>query len=263
MIGRIVVTLLMTMGIVVVGETTSVSADNTRPTAGRGSSQSQFWVKLRVNTNSRHRPTGVQHADRSPTSTANAGPTNQLPTLLYLFGSGLQSMCGGGRAVVACPATAADPPGAVPPQVTPGLVLTALRRIGLPGVQARTQPEDKTLVNFPTIFYADPRLVSRTVTLLGRRVQIVATPQSFTWHYGDGTSTRTSEPGAPYPATDITHNYKDAHVTVRTSVDVAYGGRFRVGSGEWQTIPGSVTIAGPLAPLRVSEATAVLSGNYQ
>jgi hypothetical protein len=93
-------------------------------------------------------------------------------------------------------------------------------------------------------------------------VQVVATAQSFRWHFGDGTSTTTTEPGAPYPAMDITHRYTDAHVTVRASVDVAYTGRFRVGDGAWQTIPGSVTIAGPSAPLRVSEATAMLSGDY-
>ena len=255
-------TILCALSIMVFGTVAGhpALADETRI---RAEAQSDFYS---LSGNLRH---ASRHSSKPPPAAAKISPANsptsttELPTLLYLFGSGLQSMCGGGRAVVACPATAADPPAAAPPQVTPGLVLTALRRIGLPGVQARTEPEDKTLVNFPTIFYADPRLVSRTVTLLGRRVQIVATPQSFTWHYGDGTSTRTSEPGAPYPATDITHNYKDAHVTVRTSVDVAYGGRFRVGSGEWQTIPGSVTIAGPLAPLRVSEATAVLSGNYQ
>jgi hypothetical protein len=35
-----------------------------------------------------------------------------------------------------------------------------------------------------------------------------------------------------------------------------------VGGGAWQDIPGVVTIAGPPAPLRISEASGVLSGNY-
>ncbi len=142
------------------------------------------------------------------------------------------------------------------------MVLTALQRIGLPALRVRTQPEDKTLVNFATNFYARPRTFTRAVTLLGRRVQIRATPGSYTWHYGDGSSSSSHEPGAPYPALDITHDYTDAHVTVRTSVDVTYTARFRVGGGAWQTIPGSVTITGPASPLRVSEATAVLSGEY-
>ena len=148
------------------------------------------------------------------------------------------------------------------PQVTPGLVLTELRRIGLPSLQARTQPRDKTLVNFATIFYAEPQTFTRTLTLLGQSVDVEATPTSFTWHYGDGSSGTTSTPGAPYPAKDVTHSYTDAHTTVQPSVDVTYSARFRVGNGTWQTIPDTVTIAGPAGTLRISEATAVLSGEY-
>jgi hypothetical protein len=146
--------------------------------------------------------------------------------------------------------------------VTQAVVLTALRRIGLPSLRARTQPQGKTLVNFATIFYTRPQAFTRTVTLLGRRVQIHATPSSFLWHYGDGAGDTTATPGAPYPAKDVTHYYAQAHRTVQTSVDVTYSAQFRVGNGAWQTIPGAVTIAGPTAPLRISEATAVLSGNY-
>ena len=142
-------------------------------------------------------------------------------------------------------------------------MLTALRRIGLPSLEARTQPRDKTLVNFATIFYADPQTFTRTLTLLGQSVDVEATPTSFTWHYGDGTSATTSTAGAPYPAKDITHNYTDAHTTVSPSVDVTYSARFRVGNGGWQAIPDTVTIAGPASSLRISEATAVLSGDYQ
>ncbi len=181
--------------------------------------------------------------------------------LLLQFGSGANAVCGGGRAAVACPQTPAAPP-PQQPQVTEGVVLTALRRIGLPSLRARTQPEGKTLVNFATIFYTRPQAFTRTVTLLGQRVQIHATPSSFRWHYGDGSSGTTATPGAPYPAKDVTHNYARAHRTVQTSVDVTYTARFRVGNGAWQTIPGAVTIAGPPSPLRISEATAVLSGNY-
>jgi hypothetical protein len=180
--------------------------------------------------------------------------------MLYAFGSGANARCGSGRTLVSCPQALAT--ATARPQVTQGVVLTALRRIGLPSLQAHTQPEGKTLVNLATIFYTRPHAFTRTVTLLGQRVQIHATPSSFRWHYGDGSVGTTSTPGAPYPAKDVTHSYADAHRTVQTSVDVTYTARFRVGNGGWQTIPGAVTIAGPTSPLRVSEATAVLSGNY-
>ena len=93
-------------------------------------------------------------------------------------------------------------------------------------------------------------------------MQIQATPEMFTWHYGDGTSASTTSPGARYPAMDVTHEYLDAHITVHTSVDATYTAQFRVGNGGWQPIPGAVTITGPPSPLRISEATALLSGDY-
>ncbi len=91
---------------------------------------------------------------------------------------------------------------------------------------------------------------------------MVAQPTAFTWHHGDGTTAASTTPGAPYPAKDVTYDYTDAHITVQTSVDVTYSARFRVGNGGWQTIPDTVTIAGPATPLRIAEATAVLSGQY-
>jgi hypothetical protein len=200
---------------------------------------------------------------RGLSSFAVCGGTQALCTMSATVSNG--QIFGGGRAPTGCTpaqATAAAAGPAPLPQVTPGLVLTALRRIGLPSATARTQPKDKTLVNFATIFYARPEAVTRTLTLLGRQVQVEASPRSFVWHYGDGATSTTASPGAPYPAKDITHEYTDAHVTVQTSVDVSYSGRFRVGGGAWQDIPGIVTIAGPSAPLRISEASGVLSGNY-
>jgi hypothetical protein len=74
------------------------------------------------------------------------------------------------------PPTVADAPEPPQPVVTPALVLNAIRQIGLPSLEAVTQPEDKTLVNFETIFYTDPQQFTQTVTLLGQSVEIEATP---------------------------------------------------------------------------------------
>jgi hypothetical protein len=148
------------------------------------------------------------------------------------------------------------------PEVTPGLVLEALRRMGLPAIRTHTQPEDKTLVNFDTIFYAEPTTFQRTITLLGQRVDVEAAPARFTWRPGDGNVHTTTTPGRPYPAKDVTHRYERAHRTVQASVDVTYTARFRVGGGAWQDIAETVTISGPPTPLRVAEATPVLSGEY-
>jgi hypothetical protein len=233
-------------------------------------------VKLKAHTRSEHHLSSARPRQLSSRNIGSSGlyyrPSQQLTEVseagfdglptgkVYDTGDGLE-YCTGGRFAECTPIAPVAAPAALP-QVTPGMVLTAMRSVGLPSLQAHTQPADKTLVNFPTIFYASPQGFTRTVTLLGRPVEIRATARSFTWHYGDGTTATTARPGAPYPAMDVTHSYTDAHTTVLTSVDVTYSGEFRVGGG-WQAIPGTVTIAGPTAPLRVSEATAVLSGTYQ
>ena len=149
------------------------------------------------------------------------------------------------------------------PTVTPALVLTELRRIGLPALEAKTQPEGKTLVNFETIFYTEPEPFTPTISLLDQRVDVEATPSSYTWHHGDGTSASTVSPGARYPTQDVIHEYTDAHTTVSPRVDVTYTARFRVNGGAWQDIPETVTITGPGGSLRIAEATAVLSGDYR
>lgn len=146
--------------------------------------------------------------------------------------------------------------------MTPALVLNEIRRIGLPTLEAMTQPEGKTLVNFDTIFYTEAQPFSATVTLLGQRVDIVAEATEYTWHHGDGTVATTADPGAPYPAKDITYRYTDANTTVQARVDVTYTARFRVNGGAWQSIDETLTITGPETALQITEARAALSGNY-
>lgn len=214
--------------------------------------------------------TGIRHAYIKPSACADMRDLAVCGGTASLCQRGLTivngEFGGGGRAPndpcpVAQPAAAGAGPAPLP-QVTPGVVLTAIRRIGLPALTAYTQPEGKTLVNFPTIFYTRPQPYTRTLTLLGQAVHITATPTSYTWHYGDGGTATTSTPGARYPAQDITHEYRHAHVTVQTSVDVSYTATFTVGGGPARTIPGAVTVTGPSTPLRISEATPVLSGNH-
>jgi hypothetical protein len=156
----------------------------------------------------------------------------------------------------------AQPEAFEPPTVTPGMVLSELRRVGLPALEIEIQPETKTLVNFDTIFHTDPRPVDVDLTILGQAVQVRASPRSYVWQFGDGSSVTTGTPGAPYPSKEIVHRYLDADVTVEPSVSVVYGARFRVGGGAWQDVDGTVTIPGPPEGLRVVEAVGVLSGEH-
>jgi hypothetical protein len=89
------------------------------------------------------------------------------------------------------------------PVVTPGDVLNALRRVGLPSMSVQAPPE--TFVNYETVLYTRAEAFARTVNLLGFTVDIEATPSRFRWDYGDGATETTTTAGRPYPATDITH----------------------------------------------------------
>ena len=154
-----------------------------------------------------------------------------------------------------CPATLA-----APPEVTPGLVLRAFRRIPLPASELVVQPPGgRTLVNFETNFYTEQGEFTRVVRLLGRRVVLRIWPESFTWVYGDGSSERTSSAGSPYPDLEITHRYLErGRVAVR--VDTTYAAEFRVGGGPWRGVDGTVTIPGEAEGLRVVTARPVLVG---
>ena len=153
------------------------------------------------------------------------------------------------------------PQAAPQPQVTDALVLQAVRRFGLPRLTVQVQPSDETLVNFDTIFYAEPPSWARTVQLLGFTVDVEATPTVYDWRFGDGETATTQTPGAPYPAKDITHAYTDAGVKVQPRVDTAYAIRYRVDGGSWQTITETIPAAGLPVSLRIREATPVLVGD--
>lgn len=145
------------------------------------------------------------------------------------------------------------------PDITPGDILRATRTIGLPGLTVRTQPGTQTLVNIETIFYAQPQPFRRSVALLDHEVDLVATPTTYRWIHGDGTTSVTTRPGKPYPAMDVTHRYEEPADSVQPRVDVAYQVRYRVDGGAWQTLAQTLTAAGPTSRLAVKEAAPVLA----
>ncbi len=146
------------------------------------------------------------------------------------------------------------------PQVTDAMVLAAFRRIPLPHLRSHSQPANKTLINFDTIFFTDAQQLTRNITLLGQRVRLVIRPSRFEWVHGDGTAATTATPGAPYPSKDIVYRYQDAHTTVGHRVVVTWSARWSLNGGPLQPVNGTVTTTGPATPLRIAEASPALSG---
>ena len=121
-------------------------------------------------------------------------------------------------------------------------------------------PNGRTLVNFETNFYTDDGEFTRTVHLLGQRVQLRIWPARFDWRFGDGASRWTASGGSPYPHLEITHRYL-AKGRVAPRVDTTYAAQFRVGNGPWRDVAGTVTIPGEAEALRVVTARPVLVGD--
>ena len=145
-------------------------------------------------------------------------------------------------------------------QLTPGLVAAAFRRLPLPASDLLVQPPNgRTLVNFDTNFFTDGDELSRTVTLLGRQVELRIWPERYGWRFGDGATRWTSGPGAAYPDLEITHRYLRKG-QVAPSVDTTYAAQFRVGGGPWRDVAGTVTIPGTPEALRIVTARPALVG---
>lgn len=137
----------------------------------------------------------------------------------------------------------------------------AFKRLTWPASRIEIQPPGgRTLVNLETIFYTENnRATTQAVTLIGRRVEIEATPASYTWDFGDGSRATTNSAGKPYPDHDIVHVYASRD-EFEASVSTTYAGRFRVDGGGWRDIPETLTVAGPAVGLAVVEARPKLVG---
>ncbi len=152
------------------------------------------------------------------------------------------------------------PPDTVVPTPTPGLVARAFRSLPLPASELAVQPPNgRTLVNFETNFFTEQGAFTRTIRLLGQRVELRIWPSGYSWVFGDGARESTASPGSPYPNLLVTHAYQ-RQGRVQPRVDTTYAARFRVNGGAWRDVNGTVTIPGSPSNLRVLTARPVLVG---
>ncbi len=119
-------------------------------------------------------------------------------------------------------------------------------------------PPERTLVNVDTIFSTPTNapVTLDPITLLGRRVVITIKPETYTWHFGDGTTRTTTTPGRPR-VKDVAHVYRRA-AAVSPYVVISWSGTFTVDGSEALTVQGRATTTGPGTPLRVLTAQSEL-----
>ncbi|MDN5744639.1 MAG: hypothetical protein L0H31_05900 [Nocardioidaceae bacterium] len=161
-----------------------------------------------------------------------------------------------------CSNTDWAPPRTAGQPLTRTTISQAFKTLDLPPSKLVIEPPDgRTLVNFDTNFYVDEKIIQRTVTLLGQPVHLRVWAASYTWHFDDGESLTTIDPGAPYPDLRVTYNYLRKG-TYQPRVDTTYQAEFRIGHGRWLPVPGTTTVTGKPARLRAIEATPKLVAPY-
>lgn len=100
--------------------------------------------------------------------------------------------------------------------------------------------------NAETNFYTLAQPVSLTTTIAGQDIELRATPVTFHWTYGDGTGTVTTHDGGHAQPefnvpTPTSHVYEDTG-SYTVGLTTVYVGEYRVAGGEWQLIPGTITL---------------------
>jgi hypothetical protein len=103
----------------------------------------------------------------------------------------------------------------------------------------------------PTIAMADDAPRVHTATLLGAAVEIVATPASYVWTWGDGATTSSTDPGSAYPKATISHTYGRGTDQATVGLSTTWTGRYRVNGGAWVDFDTTITSTSPGVPLQV------------
>jgi hypothetical protein len=105
--------------------------------------------------------------------------------------------------------------------------------------------------NVPTVAMADDNSQIHSATLLGADVDIRATPANYTWSWGDGEHTETSDPGSPYPNATLTHTYSHHDGDVTLALETTWSGEYRIDGGAWVDFGTAITSNSPPITLEV------------
>ena len=105
----------------------------------------------------------------------------------------------------------------------------------------RQPPGAKALVSKIVIVYTSGDSQTMETQVGGTPVTIVATPASYTWDWGDGTTTTTKDPGAAYPNHTVFHKYSHTAQGVVISLTTTWSATYSIGGGPAQPISGTLT----------------------
>ena len=144
----------------------------------------------------------------------------------------------------ACEVVPGQPQGeGAPVQAKPFVVTREqVAKLFVKGSGVERYPAGRTLViDHDITFWTSGNKQSITSNLLGRQVEIEASPVKYIWDFGDGVIQETDYPGSPPPAGGIVHQFKDTGNNFRVQLTVVWVARWRLVGGAWQTVRGTIT----------------------
>lgn len=139
----------------------------------------------------------------------------------------------------------------------PSLSLEEFLNLGIISAEAQVQPRPHTLIRAHTNFYAEAETQEFNITLAGEPVRVRATPASYLWDYGDGTTLGpTTDAGGPLrdsqlfgDETSTSHAYQDT-LDYTVLLTTYFNGEFSVNGGPWEAVRGQAVV--PSAPVVMS-----------
>lgn len=164
-----------------------------------------------------------------------------------------------GNAPWSAQGSACSTDGASSGAVIPTVTASDLQRVGLPPSPVNLQPgTGEALLNVPLILTTTNETVTRGTTVLGFPVMIRATPTSWTWTLGDGSTVGpTADPGRAYPHQTLTHTYTtpgDHAITLTTT----WTGEYTIAGLPYRPIEGTATTTSPAVGVHVLSGDNVL-----
>lgn len=121
-------------------------------------------------------------------------------------------------------------------------------------------PVPQWIINADLPIGADTAEQLITTTVLGYTVEVLATPETFTWDFHNGEKpTITTEVSPPYPNNTINAVYTDVTESTTVTLTTTWSGQWRIaGTSQWLPIVGDATTTAESAPFLIYEAPARL-----
>jgi hypothetical protein len=152
-----------------------------------------------------------------------------------------------------------DDPGVPAIAAVAGIVQRDFKDLVVLKGEAHVTPKGTTLVNYDNGFWTDARAyVLPAVQILGHRVVVTATPDSYDWFFGDGEQALDAGPGRQ-GTRDVHHVYGDPG-RVAPHVEITWTGTFTIDGGAPLDVIGTAQTTGNGTPVQVREARAQLVG---